>query len=287
MTAVPLGIPRRRLEFTIDGEPVRVAEGSTILDACLAAGKDVPALCRGGPLTPGGGACRLCVVEMEGATALVPACSRRAEPGMDVRTGTERVRHSRKIVLELLASSADLSTTPRAAEWIKEYDARPDRFGPDAARLVEPPKLDNDLYVRDYGKCVLCRRCVDACGDAGENTFAIAVSGRGFGARIAVEHDLPLTDSACVFCGNCIDVCPTGALSFRSEFDRRAAGTWHEASQTRTDTVCAHCGVGCDLTLHVQDNEVVKVTTPHGQTVTQSSLCSKGRFGYQHVQNRD
>ena len=190
-------------------------------------------------------------------------------------------------VLELLASSADLSTTPRAAEWIKEYDARPDRFGSDAARLVEPPKLDNDLYVRDYGKCVLCRRCVDACGDAGENAFAIAVSGRGFGARIAVEHDLPLTDSACVFCGNCIDVCPTGALSFRSEFDRRAAGTWHEASQTRTDTVCAHCGVGCDLTLHVQDNEVVKVTTPHEQTVTQSSLCSKGRFGYQHVQNRD
>jgi predicted molibdopterin-dependent oxidoreductase YjgC len=287
MTAVPLGIPRRRLEFTIDGEPVRVAEGSTILDACLRAGKDVPALCRGGQLTAGGGACRLCVVEVEGATALVPACSCRAEPGMDVRTGTERVRHSRKIVLELLASSADLSTTPRAAEWIKEYDARPDRFGPDAARLVEPPKLDNDLYVRDYDKCVLCRRCVDACGETGENAFAIAVSGRGFGARIAVEHDLPLTDSACVFCGNCIDVCPTGALSFRSEFDRRAAGTWDEASQTRTDTVCARCGVGCDLTLHVQDNEVVKVTTPHEQTVTQSSLCSKGRFGYQHVQNRD
>lgn len=98
---------------------------------------------------------------------------------------------------------------------------------------------------------------------------------------------MPLADSACVFCGNCIDVCPTEALSFRSEFDRRAAGTWDEASQTRAETVCAHCGVGCDLTLHVQDNEVVKVTTPHERTVTQSSLCSKGRFGYQHVQNRD
>ncbi len=220
MTVTPLGIPRRLLEFTLDGEPVRAPEGSTILDACRAAGKDIPTLCEGDTLTPKN-ACRVCVVEVEGSRTLVPACSRKAEAGMEVRTGTERARHSRKVVLELLASSVDLSTTPRVAEWLKEYEAKPDRFGPDAARLNEEPRVDNDLYVRDYGKCILCYKCVDACGDQWQNTFAISVAGRGFDARIAVEHDAPLTDSACVYCGNCIEVCPTGALSFKSEFDMR------------------------------------------------------------------
>ncbi|MFJ6392695.1 2Fe-2S iron-sulfur cluster-binding protein [Streptomyces sp. NPDC091972] len=286
MTAVPLGIPRRAVEFALDGEPVRAPEGSTVLDVCRAAGKDVPALCAGGSLAPRG-TCRLCVVEVEGAATLVPACSHRAESGLEVRTDSERVRHSRRIVLELLASSADLSTTPGAAEWIEEYGASPDRFGPDAARAAEPPRVDNDLYVRDRGKCVLCRRCVDVCGDEGRSTFAVAVSGRGLGARIAVEHDGPLTASACVYCGDCVDVCPTGALSSRSEFDMRAAGTWDEGSQTRTGTVCAHCGAGCGVTLHVQDNEIVKVTALPDGSGAHGSLCSKGRFGYQLVQNRD
>jgi predicted molibdopterin-dependent oxidoreductase YjgC len=151
----------------------------------------------------------------------------------------------------------------------------------------EEPRVDNDLYVRDYDKCILCYKCVDACGDQWQNTFAISVVGRGFDARIAVEHDAPLTDSACVYCGNCIEVCPTGALSFKSEFDMRAAGTWNEAEQTETTTVCAYCGVGCNLTLHVQENEIVKVTSPHDNPVTHGNLCIKGRFGYQHVQNRD
>ncbi|GHI03026.1 respiratory chain oxidoreductase [Streptomyces cellostaticus] len=232
MTVTPLGNPRRLLEFTIDGEPARVPEGSTVLDACRAGGKDIPTLCQGDTLRPKN-ACRVCVVEVAGSRTLVPACSRRAEPGMEVRTDTERARHSRRIVLELLASSVDLSTTPKAAEWIKEYGAKPDRFGPDAARLNEEPKVDNELYVRDYDKCILCYQCVDACGNQWQNTFAISVAGRGFDARIAVEHDAALTDSACVYCGNCIEVCPTGALSFRSEFAMRAAGTWDASKQSR------------------------------------------------------
>ncbi|MFE7711686.1 2Fe-2S iron-sulfur cluster-binding protein [Streptomyces sp. NPDC057486] len=275
MTAVPLQLPRRLIEFTLDGRETRVPEGSTILDACRAAGKDIPTLCQGDTLTPKN-ACRVCVVEVEGARTLAPACSRRAEPGMAVRTDTERARHSRKVVLELLASSTDLSTTPRAAEWIKEY----------AARVNEEPKVDNDLYVRDYDKCILCYKYVDACGEQWQNTFAIAVAGRGFDARISTEHDAPLTESACVYCGNCIEVCPTGALSFKTEFDMRAAGTWDEPAQTETTTVCAYCGVGCNVTLHVQDNEIVKVTSPHDNPVTHGNLCIKGRFGFQHVQNR-
>ncbi|MCA2184269.1 2Fe-2S iron-sulfur cluster-binding protein [Nonomuraea cavernae] len=279
---MPLQPPRRLVDVQIDGETVRVPEGSTILDACAAAGKDVPTLCHGDTLTPKN-ACRVCVVEVEGARTLAPACSRKVEAGMSVGTGTERARQSRKVVLELLGSSVDLSTTPRAAEWIEEYGAEPDRFGDDAATVEQPVKVDNDLYVRDYGKCILCYKCVDACGDQWQNTFAIAVAGRGFDSTISTEFDAPLTDSACVYCGNCVEVCPTGALSFKSEFDMRAEGTWDESRQTQTTTICSYCGVGCNLTLHVQENKIVKVTSPHDNPVTHGNLCVKGRFGYGYV----
>ncbi|MBB6352125.1 putative molibdopterin-dependent oxidoreductase YjgC [Nonomuraea muscovyensis] len=279
---IPLQPPRRLVDVEIDGETVRVPEDATVLDACAAAGKDVPTLCHGDTLTPKN-ACRVCVVEVAGARTLAPACSRKVEAGMSVGTDTERARHSRKVVLELLASSVDLSTTPRAAEWIAEYGAEPGRFGEQAATVAQPPKVDNDLYVRDYGKCILCYKCVDACGEQWQNTFAIAVAGRGFDATISTEFDAPLTDSACVYCGNCVEVCPTGALSFKSEFDMRAEGTWDESRQTRTTTICSYCGVGCNLTLHVQENKIVKVTSPHDNPVTHGNLCVKGRFGYGYV----
>ncbi|MEV0623356.1 2Fe-2S iron-sulfur cluster-binding protein [Nonomuraea sp. NPDC050404] len=279
---IPLQPPRRLIDVDIDGEAVRVPEGSTILDACQAAGKDIPTLCYGDTLTPKN-ACRVCVVEVEGARTLAPACSRKAEANMKVATDTERARQSRKVVLELLGSSVDMSTTPRVAEWNAEYGADPARFGDEAATVEQPAKVDNDLYVRDYAKCILCYKCVDACGDQWQNTFAIGVAGRGFDSTISTEFDAPLTDSACVYCGNCVEVCPTGALSFKTEFDMRAEGTWDESQQTETTTICSYCGVGCNLTLHVQENKIVKVTSPHDNPVTKGNLCVKGRFGYGYV----
>ena len=127
---------------------------------------------------------------------------------------------------------------------------------------------------------------MEACGTDAQNTFAIAVAGRGFDARISTEFATPLPESACVYCGNCIGVCPTGALMFKSEFDMRAAGTWDEAQQTVTSTICPYCGVGCTLDLLVQDNTIVKVTSPQDHDVTSGHLCIKGRFGWQFVQNR-
>jgi predicted molibdopterin-dependent oxidoreductase YjgC len=142
-------------------------------------------------------------------------------------------------------------------------------------------KVDNELYVRDYSKCILCYKCVEACGEDAQNTFAIAVAGRGFDARISTEWATPLPDSACVYCGNCIGVCPTGALMFKSEHDMRAEGTWDESAQTVTETICPYCGVGCALDLHVQDNTIVKVTSPMDSSVTDGHLCIKGRFGFE------
>ena len=274
------------IDITIDGRSLRVAETWTILESLRFISIDTPTLCYLETLTPAN-VCRVCVVELAGARTLVPACSRKVEPGMDIRTDSERVRLSRKMVLEFLGSSVDLSTAPQAQAYIARYNARPERYGPvpPRATIHQPVKIDNDLYIRDYSKCILCYKCVQACGSDAQNTFAIAVAGRGFDARISTEGDVPLPESACVYCGNCIGVCPTGALMFKSEYDMREAGTWDESKQKTTDTICPYCGVGCTLSLHTQDIHIVKVTSPLDADITHGHLCIKGRFGFEFVQN--
>jgi len=272
------------IELTIDGQTVSVDEGSTILDACRALEIETPTLCYADTLTPVN-VCRVCVVEIEGARVLAPSCSRKAEAGMIVHTNSQRVRTSRRMVLELLGSSVDLSTAPDAQRFSADYGARPERFG-EVATVAQPAKIDNDLYMRDYSKCILCYKCVEACGVDHQNTFAIAVAGRGFEARISTEFDVTLPESACVYCGNCIAVCPTGALMPTSEYELRQAGRWDESKQSEVDTICPYCGVGCNLTLHVQDDAIVKVTSPDDHDVTRGNLCVKGRFGYEYVGNR-
>jgi predicted molibdopterin-dependent oxidoreductase YjgC len=284
MSVVSVAAPKRLVEVTIDGEAVRVTEGSTILDACRRLGVSTPTLCYADTLTPVN-VCRVCVVEVEGARTLVPSCSRKVEPDMVVHTDSPRVRTSRRLVLELLGSSVDLSLAADAQRYITDYDAHPERFG-EAATVAQPVKIDNDLYVRDYSRCILCYKCVEACGVDHQNTFAIAVAGRGFDSHISTELDVTLPESACVYCGNCVAVCPTGALMPKSEYDMREAGTWDESKQSQVDTVCPYCGVGCNLTMHVQDDAIVKVTSPDDHDVTRGNLCIKGRFGYEFVNRR-
>jgi predicted molibdopterin-dependent oxidoreductase YjgC len=301
--------PKATVELTIDGQTVKVPEGSTILAACRTLGIEIPTLCFLETLHPVN-VCRICVVEVEGARVLAPSCSRQVEGGMKVQTKSERVMHSRKLILEMLGSSVDLSTTPDVDRWMTEYGAKPERYGPPAppapaehrdaaitghheppdvryaATVHQPPKVDNDLYTRDYAKCILCYKCVEACGTDHQNTFAIAVAGRGFDARISTELAVPLPDSACVYCGNCIAVCPTGALMAKTEFDMRADGTWNESKQSTTDTICPYCGVGCTLTLHAQAGEIVKATSPLDNSITLGNLCIKGRFGWRFVHGK-
>jgi predicted molibdopterin-dependent oxidoreductase YjgC len=297
----------RTFQITINGKQVTVSEGATILQVARGLGIDIPTLCFLETLTPVN-VCRICVVELVGSRVLVPACSRTVEPNMDIKTDSERVHLARRLVLEFLASSVDVSTSPQIQDYLRRYGAQPERFGTssasptydrdlthpgnhapplDQAATVESAvKIDNDLYIRDYGKCILCYKCVQACGTEAQNTFAIAVAGRGFDARISTEYNISLPDSACVYCGNCIGVCPTGALMARSEYEMRAAGTWDESRQSQTNTICSYCGVGCTLTVHVQDDKIVKVTSPQEQFVTHGNLCIKGRFGWEWVNER-
>jgi predicted molibdopterin-dependent oxidoreductase YjgC len=275
-------MPQRLTTVTIDGAQASVGAGTSVLDACRAAGAEVPTLCYLETLRPAN-TCRLCVVEVEGSRTLVPACSREVGEGMVVLTDSERVRAARRVVLEFLGSSVDLSLAPELAALMARYGADPGRFGAGATVADRPVKVEDDLYVRDYAKCVLCYRCVQACGEEAQGTFAISVAGRGFDATIAAEFDVTLPESACVYCGNCIGVCPTGALVGKIEYDMRLAATWDGARQEVTRTVCPYCGVGCNLDVRVQDGAIVDVRSPRDHDVTSGHLCVKGRFGWQFV----
>ena len=309
MSAVPVTI-RRTVELEIDGEQVRVPEGATILDACKSrVARHPDALLRrvadAGERLPGlrgrarGVARARAVVRAEGRGRHGRQYRQRAgasqpQDGARVpRVERRPLDHSRRRALVGASTRRGPSGTarPRRPHAAGARDgARAGHHhagdGQTAATVAQPVKVDNENYVRDYAKCILCYKCVEACGTDWQNTFAIAVAGRGFDARIATEFAAPLPDSACVYCGNCIAVCPTGALMFKSEHDMRQAGTWDESAQTVTETICSYCGVGCSLELHVQDNDIVKVTSPLDHSVTHGNLCVKGRFGFQYVQNR-
>ena len=273
------------VEITINGATVTAHADATILDVCRAQDVDVPTMCFLETLSPFN-SCRLCVVEVAGSRTLVPSCSRTVEGGMEIATESGRITDARRTLYELYATTVDLSLADAATKnWMSKYDVDSDRFG-----RFEPQgtvKVQDDLYIRDYDKCVMCYRCVAACGPDAQNTFAIDVAGRGLSSEISTEYDVTLPDSACVYCGNCIGVCPTGALMFKSEYDMREAGTWEEDRQSVTTTICSFCGVGCNLELHVQDNRVVKVTSPIDHDVTDGHLCIKGRFGYAYLQGEE
>lgn len=273
----------RLVEVTLNGEAVLAHADATILDVCRARDIDIPTMCFLATLSPFN-SCRLCVVEVTGSRTLVPSCSRTVEGGMEIATESERIANARRTLYEMYASTVDLSLADADTQrWMAKYEVDPDRFG-----RYEPHrevKVQDDLYIRDYDKCVMCFRCVAACGPDAQNTFAIDVAGRGLSATIATEYDVSLPDSACVYCGNCIGVCPTGALMFKSEYDMRLEGTWDEERQSVTTTICSFCGVGCNLDLHVQDNRIVKVTSPMDNEITDGHLCIKGRFGYSYLQS--
>jgi NADH dehydrogenase/NADH:ubiquinone oxidoreductase subunit G len=203
-------------KLTIDGQEITSEDGETILDAAKSAGIVVPTICWH-PATTSNGLCRMCVVEVEGMRLLQPSCIVKATEGMNIQTRSERVIRARRTILEMLASSVDLSDAPEILAMMKEYGASPERF-PDTERRDVEFKDDNPMYIRDYAKCVLCWRCVQVCADDAQYTYAINFSGRGFETQIATFFDRSMPASTCVFCGQCVAVCPSGALKPKREF---------------------------------------------------------------------
>jgi NADH dehydrogenase/NADH:ubiquinone oxidoreductase subunit G len=202
--------------LTIDGQTVTVPERTTILQAAQQVHKDIPTICYH-PHFAAPSLCRMCVVQVDKSRVLVQACSRACENGMVVRTDSPRVQQARKTILELLQSAVDVSEAPEIQAYAARYGAEPGRFG-EGQRRELPLFDDNPFYVRDYTKCILCWRCVQACGEDVQWTFAIHRAGRGFETRIATFFEQPIPASTCVYCGNCVQACPTGALKAKREF---------------------------------------------------------------------
>lgn len=204
------------IHITIDGLAVDTAPGATVLQAAKEAGIDIPVLCYFAHTTANG-LCRLCVVEVEGARGLQPACVTVPRPGAVIQTRSQQVVRARRTILEMLAASVDLSESPEVQAMMEEYGARPERFA--GAEKRHPAVIDdNPVYIRDYAKCVLCWQCVQVCGEDAQFTYAINFSGRGFHTSIGTFFDRPMPATTCVFCGQCVGVCPTGALKAKREY---------------------------------------------------------------------
>ncbi len=204
------------ITLTLNGRTVRVAPGTTLLQAARSIGVEIPTLCYHPNLTANG-LCRLCVVEVVGARNLQPACVARVAKDMVVNTETERVHAARRVILELLASTVDLSEAPEVLALMETYHARPERFAGGVRRDL-PLYDDNPFYIRDYAKCIMCWRCIQACADDVQNTFALTWGRRGIHTHVATAFGEDMPDTTCVFCGNCVGVCPTGALLGKREW---------------------------------------------------------------------
>ena len=204
------------IKFLMDGEEITSEEGKTLLEVAREQGKDIPTICFHGATTANA-LCRICVVEVEGMRVLQPACIVQAANNMKVQTRSEKVIRARRTILEMLASTMDLSEAADIQAMMDEYGVDLNRF-PDAERREVPVKDDNPMYVRDYSKCLLCWRCVQVCADDAQYTYAINFEGRGYETQIGTFFDRSIPETTCVLCGQCVGVCPTGALKPKREF---------------------------------------------------------------------
>ena len=281
----------RWLDLQINGIEVRCAEGASILDAVQDAGFEVPTLCYDERVGPQG-TCRMCLVEIEvsGRKQQVASCTAFAEDGQRVATHTDELRDYRKTLLEMLLSEmASPNANPYSNKVgptefdraIEEYEAKWDPL-PKLKAREKASHDDNPFIQRDYDYCIACYRCTNVCNDW-EQAAAITVDGRGQDTSIFTFFGNELMDSPCTFCGQCINTCPTGALT-----DRKVITQDISADEVdRTRTICPYCGVGCGIELLTHDGDIIGAE-PDFSAASRGSLCVKGQFAsWEFVRNED
>lgn len=195
--------------LTIDGRTITVPAGTTILDAAAQLGIEIPVICYHPHLTANG-LCRICSVDA-GQRVQLAACVTAVAEGMEIDSQSEDVCNGRRTILEMLAATVELDEAPEILAMLKEYEADENRFAAGEKRTA-PVYDDNPFYIRDYNQCINCWRCVQVCAEDAQYTFALSFDGRGFQTQIGTFMGDGMTDTTCVFCGQCVGVCPTGAL---------------------------------------------------------------------------
>jgi len=291
--------------ITINENEFLFETGETVLEVAQRNSIDIPTLCHLKGTTPTG-ACRVCVVEIEGAHTLMASCATPAVNGMVVYSESPKAVEARRTIIQLMLSSGNhnCAIVGKSGDgWeafqlqVQQADGASElcpvwgdcqlqdlayRYQVEASKDLEtktlyPMETVNPFIVRDFSRCILCGRCVQACNEVQVNN-AINFGYRGSSTKIVAADDKPLKDSECVFCGECIQVCPVGALVEKDV--RYSVRQWET---TKVKTTCSYCGVGCQLYLHVKDNKVVKVTGVEETPPNYGSLCVKGRFGYDFI----
>ena len=272
----------------LDGEEVAFTRGESIFQVAERHHKEIPTLCYDDRLDAFGG-CRLCVVELEGARAPVASCTMTAEPGMRVTTKSGKLEMHRRVLLELVVSENreidvdELSgyASQEFATLVDKYDARTARFQGRTSGTSRPDD-PNPFILRDYENCISCYRCVRVCAEQ-EGDYAISIMNRGFDTQITTEFGGILKDSACTFCGQCIQTCPTGALGDIKALRHKEI----EKPVEKTRTICPYCGVGCAVDVMTKGDQIVGILPAMDGPANEGALCVKGQFAFDFVHHPD
>ena len=269
------------IELKIDGQTILVQPGTTLMEAALANGIDIPHLCYHPDLSVSGG-CRLCLVEIDGWRNPAASCGLLCENGMDVCTQSDQLTDMRRDVIDLFVSDhpldcviCDKAGACLLQKYAYEYGISETSYDLEISRSLYQD--DNPFFIRDHKYCILCGKCVRVCSEV-IGADAIEIAGRGFESHIATPFDGPMIDSSCVFCGSCVQVCPTAALLPVSRM-----GKGREWDLDRIKTICGYCGVGCQIEYALRDGEILYAQSPPDAPVNGEFLCTKGRYGWDYA----